>query len=111
MFIYRRIPLKAYPVGMDRMETSDGSAFLIATPEKALCAKIREDRGSGLRSLKDMKRYLLDSLRMDEGVLAQLDPAAIMTIADRYQSAKVRLLNALVEQLKAGGNQGRAEYE
>ena len=111
LFIYRRIPLKVYPVGMDRVETGDGGAFLIATPEKALCDKIREDRGSGLRSLKDMKHYLLSNLRVDEHVLARLDPAAIKNIAGLYQSGKVRLLYSLVEQLKEDGNRRKAEHE
>jgi len=40
----RMIPLRAFQIGMDRIEIGDGRAFLIATPEKALADKLYEDR-------------------------------------------------------------------
>lgn len=100
LFIYRTIRLPAFRFGMTRVESEDGSAFLIATAEKALCDKIRQDRGVGLRSLKNMRHYLLWDLRIDEMSLAGLNPVSIAAIASRYRSAQIRLLAKLVEGLK-----------
>ncbi len=41
LFIYRNIPISAFHFGMTRIEYDDTTAFLMATPEKALCDKIR----------------------------------------------------------------------
>jgi len=59
------IPLRAFQIGMDRIEIGDGRAFLIATPEKALADKIYEDRGTGLHTQKELGDYLERNLRVD----------------------------------------------
>ena len=100
LFIYRGCPLSAYRLGMTRVENEEGTAFLIATAEKALCDKIREDRGTGIRCLKDMRHYLIKELRISEEMLADLDPMQVAEIASRYQSAKIRLLHKIIKQFK-----------
>jgi predicted transcriptional regulator of viral defense system len=57
-FIYRPSPRGAFHLGMDRVEEGD-VAFLIATPEKALADKVRDDRGNPLRTNGDAARRLL----------------------------------------------------
>lgn len=73
---------------------------MIATAEKALCDKIREDRGTGVRSMKDMRNYLIKELRISEERLADLDLMKIAKIADGYRSAKIRLLHKITERVK-----------
>lgn len=102
LFIYRSIPLPAFQFGMTRVEIENDGAFLIATAEKALCDKIREDRGTGMRSLKDMRYYLVKDLRISEEALAELNPIHVEEIARRYRSAKIRLLKEFIDRLKAG---------
>lgn len=99
LFIYRNIPLSAFHIGMTRIEYDDTTAFLMATPEKALCDKIRNDQNSGLRSLKDMRHYLIEGLRIDEASLADLIPGSIDEIARHYNSGKVRLLHKFISRL------------
>jgi predicted transcriptional regulator of viral defense system len=102
LFIYRMIPLRAFQIGMDRIEIGDGRAFLMATPEKALADKIYEDRGTGLRTQKELKDYLERGLRIDLAALGQMNPASVEAIADRYRSHKVRALARIVRRLRRG---------
>ena len=99
LFIYRNIPISAFHLGMTRIEYDDTTAFLMATPEKALCDKIRNDQNTGLRSLKDMRHYLIEGLRIDEASLADLIPGSIDEIAHHYNSSKVRLLHKFISRL------------
>jgi len=99
LYIYRTIPLPAFQLGMTRVEIENNKSFLIATAEKALCDKIRQDRGIPLRSLKDMQYYLHSDLRISEGSLAAMNPFEIGAIADRYGSGKIGLLKKLIERL------------
>jgi hypothetical protein len=100
LFIYRQIPLQAFRFGMTRVENESQGAFLIATAEKALCDKIREDRGIPLRSLKEIQHYLLEDLRIDASVLANMNADHIADIAERYRSIKIRALKGFVDQLQ-----------
>lgn len=99
LFIYRNIPVSAFHFGMTRIEYDDKIAFLMATPEKALCDKIRNEKKSGLRSLKDMRHYLIEGLRIDEASLAGLNPGYIDEIGRHYNSAKLRLLHKFISGL------------
>lgn len=90
-FIYRQVPLSAFPIGMQRVETDD-LAFLIASPERALADKVRDDRGNPLRSYDDMAEYLLEDLRIEPADLAGLDTHVLDALATAERSAKLALL-------------------
>lgn len=100
LFSYRMIPLAAFRIGMDRVELDDGRSFLIATPEKALADKIRDDRGNGLQTQGRLMDYLENDLRVDPAALAKLDRAQLGAIARRYRSRKLRLLSELLKRLE-----------
>jgi hypothetical protein len=100
LFIYRTIPLRAYPIGVDQVQMEGGRPFLIATPEKTLADKIHDDRGTGIRTQEEMKDYLLRDLRVDPGSLAKLDAEALALIADRYRSKKIRLLSDVARRFR-----------
>jgi predicted transcriptional regulator of viral defense system len=100
LFSYRMIPLAAFRIGMDRVELDDGRSFLIATPEKALADKIRDDRGNGLQSQGRLMDYLENDLRVDPAALARLDGAQLVEIARRYRSRKLQLLGDLLKRLE-----------
>lgn len=103
LFIYRQIPPAAYPVGIDQVTLEGGRAFLMAVPEKALADKVHDDRGTGIRSQGDMRRYLLQNLRIDAGSLATLRTETLTILAERYRSRKLRLLGAVVTRLREEG--------
>ncbi len=99
LFSYRRIPMRAYQIGIDQVELEGGRFFFIAVPEKALADKIQDERGAGIRSQAEMKEYLLTNLRIDPGGLERLDANILAHIAERYRSRKIRLLCGLVRRL------------
>jgi hypothetical protein len=100
LFTYRMIPLAAFRLGMSRVELDDGRSFLIATPEKALADKIRDDRGTAIQTRSRLLDYLENNLRVDSTALANLNIADLEAIARRYGSRKLRLLSDLVSHLK-----------
>lgn len=100
LFKYRTIPLNAYHIGVDRVEIDAGRAFLIASPEKALADKIYDDRGTGIRTQKEMGKYLLEQLRIDESLLNKMDCNLLLQIAKAYRSRKIQLLQNIVSRKK-----------
>jgi len=97
LFSYRMIPLHAFQAGMTRIELDDGGAFLIAAPEKALVDKISIDAVPEIRTIKGLEQYLFDSLRIDDDLFARLDCSRVSEYVDRYSSAKLHLLNSLLQ--------------
>lgn len=107
LFVYHSIPMPLFPIGMTRVEIDADTAFLMATREKALCDKIRDDRGARWRSLKDVRRYLLEDLRMEEKTLADLNSDHIAEIAGSSASGKLRRLHQFIVGLKGGRLPGK----
>jgi len=93
-FSYTKVPLAAYPLGVDWLYDKQNGGRFIATPEKALCDKIRYDRGIGTLTQKTMREYLLYDLRLD--LPMELDPELILTIAAAYRSKNLRTLSAVI---------------
>jgi len=102
------IPLRAFQIGMDRIEIGDGRAFLMATPEKALADKIHEDRGTGLHTQKELIDYLERNLRVDVAALNAMNPDDLDAIAGRYRSQKIRALGRLVRRMRRGATKVKA---
>jgi hypothetical protein len=96
LFTYRTAPAPVYWRGVDRVDTGGGVTALMATPEKALADKVRDDRGIAVSSVGAMLSYLLEDLRIDEAGLAALDPEQIDELAQVARSRMWRLLAAAV---------------
>jgi hypothetical protein len=101
LFVYRNNPLPLFRFGMTRIEIDKDTAFLMATPEKALCDKIRDDRGVGWRSLKAVRHHLIEGLRMEEKALTHLNPDHIAEIAVVSASGKLKRLHQFIVGLKS----------
>ena len=99
-FIYRQSPRGAFHLGMDRVEEGD-VAFLIATPERALADKVRDDRGHALSNREEAAHYLFDDLRIDEGGFRQLDPRRLEELASALRSRKVATCANLLRRLRS----------
>ena len=99
------IPLAAFRIGMDRVELDDGRSFLIATPEKALADKIRDDRGNALQTQSQLMDYLENNLRVDFTALANLSTEHLDTIARGYGSRKIQLLSNLLRRLRRSSHE------
>ena len=94
-FRFRRVPQKAFPIGIERVVES-GIPFLIASPTKAVCDRIAlEPR---MRSLRDVRRWA-DLTRLDRGT--PLDTGVLAACAQHYHRPAVRLLWRATE--RSGG--------
>ena len=107
LFLYRRIPVRAYEAGVVREEGDRDQAFLIASPEKALADKVVSVRGAPFASIEGMSRFLEEDLRIDAGALRSLSAERIDEFAGRYRSLKLRRLSELLRRLQ-GSREGIA---
>lgn len=98
-FVYRHIPVAGFHLGMDRRESGD-IGFLIATPERALADKIRDQRTNPLRSRSRLAEFLFDDLRIDRQAFAAFDAQFFETFGERIRSNKVTLCADLIRTLR-----------
>ena len=71
-FDYRHMAKEPFAVGV-RSVQREGYAFLMASPEKALCDLIANTPKTNLRYLKDVEIYLEQDIRMDMEEFYKLD--------------------------------------
>lgn len=89
-FSYKKVPLKAFSLGIDWLYDKVEGGRFIATPEKALCDKIRYDRGIGTLTQNAMVEYLRYDLRIE--IANPLDIDLLETIANAYKSKNLKTL-------------------
>lgn len=65
VFEYRTVSPEYFSIGIQQQVTQSNTAFLIASPEKALCDLIVLSSGLRLQSSKAVKIYLEENLRID----------------------------------------------
>ena len=99
-FTYHPVPLQVYALGVDWLYDDINGGKLIATAEKALCDKIRADRGIGRLSQQKLHDYLEFDLRIDMDLLYMLDVELIATIATAYKSVNLQNLAKLISKRK-----------
>lgn len=99
-FIYRPAPHSGFCIGVVRVPIDKDSAYLMASPSKAMADMLREHRGVALRTRHELLQYLTEDRRILASSLAALDPEEIEWTALMYQSRKIRLLAGLVRQLQ-----------
>ena len=64
-FEYRKVPETYFSIGLQQEQCESKNIFLIASPEKALCDMILLTSGLRLQSVKAMKIYIEENLRID----------------------------------------------
>ena len=69
---YKMISREAFPIGITSVNKKN-YAFLMATPEKALCDLIANSPKVNLRYLKDVETYIKEDIRMDMEDLVNMD--------------------------------------
>ncbi len=94
-FSYTHSPLDFYPVGIDRIENTDKTGFLMASPEKALCDKLVFTRNLNIASPRALQELLMDDLRLDEESITRFDSKVIEACI--MPGMKERMLQALLE--------------
>lgn len=97
-FSYKKIPINAYSLGVEwHFDEVEGGRF-IATLEKALCDKIRYERGLGTLTQAQMQEYLVHDLRAD--LPADLDIDLIKAVAKVYRSRNLITLAKVLRKRK-----------
>lgn len=71
-FKYENCSKEYFPVGVTPV-VEDGVAYLMATPEKALCDLVNYSRGVNLRFMKDVSIFLEEDMRFDVDALKSFD--------------------------------------
>jgi len=72
-FDYITVPAAYFAIGIRQEIVNNNYAYLIATPEKALCDMIVETKGLKLQSIKAMQNYLEEDLRVDLSIIEHYD--------------------------------------
>jgi hypothetical protein len=68
-FEYVKVPEKYFPIGISQEIIDNQYAFLIASPEKALCDMISTTQNIKIQSVKSMRVYLDEDLRFEMSAL------------------------------------------
>ena len=91
------MPECIYPEGL-RLEKEGERYYQIASPEKALCDKLYDMSPVG--NIKEIIALLLEDLRIDEGMLGELDMELLSNISNRYPSKNVRLMSKALRKMR-----------
>lgn len=97
-FSYKKVSPEAYSLGIDWIYDDVEGGRFIATAEKALCDKIKYDRGIGTLTQASMIEYLKYDLRID--ITKPLNYELIETIATAYKSRNLKTLATIVKKGK-----------
>ena len=100
LFTYHRVPIKAFYVGIERVNIAKNRSYLIADAEKALVDKIKSGHGITIRSQAEMREYLTEDLRIDWDTLLELNVKKMENYAEAYSSHKLMLLVDLLKNEK-----------
>lgn len=76
LYDYKQISREAFSVGVRSVQKGD-YAFMIASPEKALCDLIANSSKVNLRYMKDVESYLEQDIRMDMNEFFKFDVAIL----------------------------------
>jgi predicted transcriptional regulator of viral defense system len=96
-FIYRSVPPSYYVPGILRKDTA-GLPFLVASREKALLDTVYF--AAGLNSLRDLRSFITEDLRIDYETLRTLDMDELLSIAAASGSVKLRRCVEVLETLR-----------
>ena len=97
-FSYKKVSPEAYSLGIDWIYDDVEGGRFIATAEKALCDKIKYDRGIGTLTQASMIEYLKYDLRID--ITKPLNYELIEIIAAAYKSRNLKTLATIVKKGK-----------
>ncbi len=74
VFTYNTISSEAFSVGLRRVQRDEKVAFIMASPEKALCDLIANSPNLNLRYQKEAEIYLEEDIRLDMDEFMKLSP-------------------------------------
>lgn len=100
-FSYTHTFAALYGIGVMMEGNPDGSCFLIASPEKALCDKILFTRNLDAGTASAMRTFLEDDLRIDLDALAEMNPEPVrQCLAAGHKTRQLEALCKVLESLQ-----------
>lgn len=102
-FSYKKIPLKAYALGIDWKFDAHEGGYMIATAEKALCDTIYADKRAIDLTSDEIFEYLEEDLRIEWEELKKLDSTLLWKIAMAYSSKTLRSIAASIKKREKNG--------
>ena len=102
-FSYRKVPLKAFSLGIDWLYDEKLGGRLIATKEKALCDKVRSEKKLGKLTQEKLWNYFMNDLRIEPNELIKFNVELIRDIAIAYNSRILRDIGVLIAKRKKSG--------
>ncbi len=97
-FEYLSIPSQYFSIGIRQQTQNMEYAFLIASPEKALCDLIITRAGIRFQSMKAIKNFLLEDMRFDLQTIANWDVSIIdQCIGVGYKNNELKLLKKYIQ--------------
>lgn len=100
LFSYQQLPADYYALGIRYTRESETLAYMMATPEKALCDWLALTPNLRMYSARGLAVLLLEDMRMDEDMLAGLDRELVARIAATgFRSQRLQYLAACLEGL------------
>jgi hypothetical protein len=85
LFCFTRVPQETFYAGVSRVEKEPGSSFLLASPLKALADYVYVHKLDW-----NSARPVVESLRVDEGLLAGVAPDTFDELMPNYPALRVR---------------------
>lgn len=101
IFSYRAVPRRGFHIGVLRIEGGP-TAYLVATPERALADKLRDDRRGSVRSMKAMRDYLFEDIRIDDEAFSRLDATLFGAIVEATGCRKGEQALKLLRSMQGG---------
>ncbi|MEI7942923.1 MAG: hypothetical protein WCH76_07165 [Candidatus Riflemargulisbacteria bacterium] len=99
-FEYYHVSESSFNIGVVYKQLPDGGSFLIASKEKALCDKIILTKNIRINSLKVLKVFLFDDLRIASNLIQDMDVHIIDQYIDSgYKTQGLILLKNFIEGL------------
>ena len=100
-FQYIHVPEYYYPIGLNLEIINNSYAYIIASPEKALCDLILGTSGLRLQSVKSAGEYLISDLRIDPDYIVNLNQNIIQECATKgYKRTDIDNLLKFINKLK-----------
>lgn len=100
-FQYIHVPEEYYPIGLSLEIINNSYAYIIASPEKALCDLILTTSGLRLQSVKSAGEYIIQDLRIDEEAIINFNVDIIRECANAgYKRAGLQYLLRFINMAK-----------
>ncbi len=99
-FEYVTIPENYFSIGLNQRIIQNSYAFIIASPEKAICDLIMTTSGLRMQSQKAMNEYLSDDLRIDFDGERRFNPGIIEECVQYgYKKTELKLFHNFLKNI------------